>query len=123
MFAYINPGVLLLGGITIFIVLFAMVLGSGKAQATGEKFTAFSMLLIILFIITGMVVYAGYDSSTRANNCYKSYNNNKVIKCTSLTTTYLVSQETGWSKYEEGFTKNDILLDIRSCELSQREEE
>lgn len=115
MFEYANPGLLLLGGLSIVGVLLVMLIGAGKAQADGEKFKTFPLFLVMFFIATGIIVHEGYDSHARATNSYASYNNNRVIKCSSFTTTYLVSKDAGWTKYEDGFTKNDILVNIRSC--------
>ena len=120
MFEYANDGILLLGGFALFGILFAIVLGSGKAQHEGKKFTALPIFIVMIIIIVAMIVHEGYDSKNRAMHSYGSFQNHEVIKCSSLTTTYLVSEETGWRKYEDGFTKNDILVDIRSCQAEEK---
>ena len=119
MFEYSNDGLLGVGGFLIVFILFGMVIGAGKAQHDGEKFTSLPVFIVMLLIIIGGIIYEAYESSGRANNSYEAYNSNKVIKCTSLTTTYLVSKDRGWSRYEDGFTKDDILLDIRSCGIGE----
>ena len=117
MFEYVNDGFLIVGGFLICFILFGMILGAGKAQHDGEKFKSLPIFIVMLLIVIGGIIYEAYESSQKAKDSYESYNNNKVIKCTSLTSTYLVSKETGWTKYEDGFTKNDILLNIRSCRI------
>ena len=115
MFEYANNGILVMGGFVFIFVLFAMVLGAGSAIHNKEKFASKPVFIVMLVLIVIGVLHEGYSTKENAMNVYKAYNNNRVIKCATLTTEYLVSKERGWSRYEEGFSKNDILLDISSC--------
>lgn len=115
MFDYANNGLLVMGGFVFMFVLFAMALGFGSAIHKKEKFASLPVFIVMLVIIVIGVIHEGYSTKEKAMNAYRAYNNNKVIKCSTLTTEYLVSKERGWSRYKEGFSKNDILLDIRRC--------
>jgi len=119
MFEYANDGILFLGGFALFGVLFAMMLGAGKAQHEGEKFTALPLFVVMLIITVAMIVHEGYDSKNRVMSNYTAFKNSKVIECSSLTTTYLVSKDRGWKRYEDGFTKDDILINVRSCNAGE----
>ncbi|SFV64256.1 hypothetical protein MNB_SM-4-1676 [hydrothermal vent metagenome] len=115
MFEYANNGILVMGGIVFIFILFAMLLGAGSAMHKKEKFASKPMFIVMLVLIVIGIVHEGYSSKENAMSAYGAYDNDRVIKCSTLTTSYLVSKERGWSRYEEGFSKNDILLDIRSC--------
>jgi len=115
MFEYANNGILVMGGFVFMFVLFAMVLGSGAAIHHNEKFASKPVFIVMLLLIVIGVMHEGYSTRKNAINAYRAYDNDRVIKCSTLTTAYLVSKERGWSRYEKGFSKNDILLDISSC--------
>ena len=120
MFEYANTGILVMGGFVFIFVLFAMVLGSGSAIHHKEKFASKPLFIVMLVLIVIGVIHEGYSTRENAISAYKAYNANSIIKCATLTTEYLVSKERGWSRYERGFSKNDILLDVGSC--SSKEE-
>jgi len=115
MFDYANNALLGFGVFTFILVFFTMLLGFGAAKHKKEKFTSLPVFIVMLVIISIGITHEGYSTKEKAMNAYNAYNNNKVIKCSTLTTEYLVSKERGWSRYKEGFNKNDILLDIRRC--------
>jgi len=115
MFEYANDRLLVMGGVVFVFIFFVMILGSGSATHKKEKFTSLPVFIVMLVVIVIGVIHEGYSTKQNAMSVYKAYKSNRVIKCSTLTTEYLVSKERGWSRYEKGFSKNDILLDISSC--------
>jgi len=116
MYEYIHPGFLILGGFVIFTVLFAQILRAGKAQVEGEKIGFPYLMFVAIGIVVTIIFSDAYDREERITTNTKLFKSNQTLRCSSLTTTYLVSQERGWSFVDESTLSNDeILLDIDFC--------
>ncbi|MDF1879049.1 hypothetical protein JHD46_05270 [Sulfurimonas sp. SAG-AH-194-C20] len=116
MYEYMHPGFLFLGGLVIFTALFAQILRSGKAQKEGEKIGFPYLMFVAIGIILTIVFSDAYQREERITANTKDFKSNKTLQCSSFTTTYLVSQEKGWSLVNERTLSNDeILLDIDFC--------
>jgi hypothetical protein len=115
MFEYINPGFYITSGIILFATLLIMVLGSGKAQSEGkkQKIPYFPILAIIFAI--GVPLYNSMSTKEAIIENTKSFNSGNILKCSTFTTQYLVSKENGWSVFEDGFTKDSVLIRADGC--------
>lgn len=120
MFEYANDRLLVMGGVVFVFIFFVMILGSGAAIHNKKKFTSLPVFIVMLVLIVIGVLHEGYSTRENAISAYKAYDNDRVIKCSTLTTEYLVSKDRGWNRYKEGFSKNDILLDISSCSSEKK---
>ncbi|MDF1875627.1 hypothetical protein JHD48_07765 [Sulfurimonas sp. SAG-AH-194-I05] len=98
-YEYTNRGYIFTGVIIIILALFLMVLSSGKAQAENKKVPfPFFPLLSIVFVIS-FPLYDGYTTKNTLLENIKLYKNNSTLRCSTLTSTYLVSKDTGWNKF------------------------
>ena len=116
MFEYINPGFLILGGFTIFMVVLATILAAGKAYGENKKTNAplIGSITTVLMII--LILSDGYTTKSTIDKNIALFKKGNELQCAALGTTYLVSRGTGWKLHKEAFTKDSILLDARYCE-------
>jgi len=118
-FEYANSGTLFLEGISIFFVLILIVFTVGKAQSEGRDSQAGLWGMIGIMILTSMIIYEGTSSKERAMESFKKFDKQGEIICNSLSTKYIVSLPRGWKRYKDGFTKNDIILNVRECRVEE----
>ena len=64
-------------------------------------------------------IYEGTSSKESAMESFKKFDKHGEIICNSLTTKYVVSLPRGWKRYKDGFTKNDIVLNVRECRVEE----
>jgi len=116
MFEYINPGFLVLGGFTIFMVLLATILAAGKAYSKNKETKAPFIGFITIVLMILLILSDGYTTKNTIDKNIALFKKGSELKCVTLSATYLVSKETGWSLHKKAFTKNSLLLDARDCE-------
>ena len=120
MFEYANNGTLFLGGLTFFLLLLIAMYLTGKAQIEGKTpgagvWAATGVMLIVLYTI----IDEGVTSKQRALASYKQYEKQGDIICSVRGKNYIVSKPRGWVRYHDGFTKNDILINVRECRAEE----
>jgi len=116
MFEYINPGFLLLGGLTIFAVILATMVVAGKSYSEGERTKAPFIGFITIALMITLILFDGYTTKNTIDKNIALFQKGTELQCATLGTSYLVSKKTGWNLHKEAFTKNSILLDARYCE-------
>ena len=116
MFEYINPGFLILGGIACAMLFLGAILASGKAIHENSKTKAPYFFLGAAALVIALTIGEGLDTKNTIEENIALFKNGSELKCTTFTTLYLVSKETGWKLHKEDFTKDSILLDARYCE-------
>ena len=120
MFEYANNGTLFLGGLTFFLLLLIAMYLTGKAQIEGKTpgagvWAATGVMLIVLYTI----IDEGVSSKQRVMASYKQYEKQGDIICSIYGKDYIVSKPRGWVRYHDGFTKNDILINVRECRAEE----
>ena len=73
--------------------------------------------IIGIMILISMIIYEGTSSKESAMESFKKFDKQGEIICNSFTTKYIVSLPRGWKRYKDGFTKNDIVLNVRECRV------
>lgn len=119
MFEYMNAGILVMGTFISIGVLFAMILRSGKAQHENKKIGPPYMMILLLVISVGMMVEDGLSNKEKVLKNIKSFKENKILRCHTLGSTYIVSKDEGWSRHKEGFTKDDLFFKLEFCEAEE----
>lgn len=112
MFDYINPGFYLLSGIVVFICLIAI--GLGVVSKDKEETIPKGLIFVLIFAIVVPILFSintKADIDTNTN----SFNSGRILKCTTLSNQYLVSQENGWEVFEDSFTKESLLIRADKC--------
>ena len=97
---------LLLSGL-LFFWFFARPLNTKEQKGGGS--TLITMLLFLYAILIP------FWSSYSIGKDIEGFSKAATLKCSNDTTSYLVSQERGWTRLEDGFTKDDIFLDVSTC--------
>jgi len=115
MFEYANGGVLIMGSAVTFLLLFATMLAIGKAEHEGRKSYAYIFGMIGVVISVWMMINEGRSSKESALASYAKFEKQGEIICNSIGNKYIVSQSRGWKRYNDGFTKDDILINVRWC--------
>ena len=120
MFEYANNGTLFLGGLSFFLLLLSAMYLTGKAQSEGNKpgagvWAVTGVMLIVLYTI----IDEGVTSKQRAMASYKQYEKQGDIICSIHGKNYIVSKPRGWVRYHDGFTKNDIVINVRECKVEE----
>ena len=116
MFEYINPGFLILGGLTIFMVSLATILAAGKADNENKKTNAPLIGAITIALMIAIILSDGYTTKNTIDKNIVLFQKGNELQCAALGTTYLVRRDRGWKLHKEAFTKDSILLDARYCE-------
>ena len=116
MIAYINPGFIILGSITIVAVFLAIILASGKAHSENKKTKATPIGFTVISFILVFILSDGYTTKNKIEKNIALFNNKSALRCATLGTAYLVSKQTGWKLDKEDFIKDSILLNARYCE-------
>ena len=115
MIEYINPGFILMGGTALFGVILATALAAGKAYTENRKTYALPIGFIIIIFIVVLVLSDGYSTKSTIDKNIALFQRGEELQCSTLTTTYLVSQQSGWRLRKEAFIKDSLLLDARYC--------
>lgn len=115
MFEYINPGFYLLSGILVVMALLLIVVSSGKtySENTKAKIPIFPILIIIFSI--GVPIYDGVSKKNAITQNMKLFTELRVLKCSTFSTSYLVSKSNAWDKYHDGFTKDSLFIRADHC--------
>jgi len=119
MFEYANNGTLLLGGFSIFGTLLVIMLAAGKAKYEGKKSYAPILGMVVLAISVWMLIDEGIRSKESALASYEKYKKQGEIICSSSGDKYIISKQRGWKRYNDGFTKEDILINVRQCRVEE----
>jgi len=119
MFEYANGLVLLLSGLSIFGLFLVTILAIGKAQHEGRESNAAIWGGIGAVISTSIMIHEGISSKESALASYEKYEKQGGIICSSSGDKYIVSKERGWKRYNDGFTKEDILINVRQCRVDE----
>jgi len=119
MFEYMNPGILLVGTLSIIGSLLVMILTSGKAYHDNKEVKPPYMMIFLLVISVGMMIEDGLSNKEKVLKNIKSFKENKTLRCHTLGSTYIVSKEEGWSRHKDGFTKNDLFFKLEFCEAEE----
>ena len=119
MFEYTHTGFLFIGGFLIFFIIFTQVLRSGKAQHEGKKIGFPYLMFMAIAIIVTIVLSDTYERKERITNNFKLFKSNQTLRCSTLTTTYLVLKEKGWTLLDKRTLSNgEILLNVDFCKGS-----
>ena len=116
MYEYINPGFILLGGIAIFGVFLSTILATGRAYEENRKTFALPIGFVVISFLVALILSDGYTTKSTIDENITLFKKSKELQCSTLTTRYLVSKQTGWILRKEAFTKDSLLLDARYCE-------
>ena len=116
MYEYINPGFILLGGFTIFVVLLATILAAGKAYKENKKTYALPIGFVAISLMIALILSDGYTTKRTIDKNIALFQEGKELECATFSTSYLVSKQRGWKLHKEQFTKDSLLLDTRFCE-------
>ncbi|MDF1875635.1 hypothetical protein JHD48_07805 [Sulfurimonas sp. SAG-AH-194-I05] len=115
MFEHINTGVLIMGIVSSVMIVFAMILRSGKAAHENKEIGPPYILMLMLAISMGMIVYDGLSSQEKFLSTVKGFKENKTLRCSTLGNTYLVSKSKGWSEHKDGYSKGDLFFRVKYC--------
>ncbi len=63
-----------------------------------------------------LILSDGYTTKNTIDKNIAFFQEGSELKCSTFSTTYLVSRQTGWRLHNEAFIKDSILLDARYCE-------
>ena len=119
MFEYANNGVLLLGGLSTFGLFLVTILTIGKAQHEGRKSYAAIWGAIGIAFSASMLIHEGVSSKESALASYEKFEKQEEIICSPLGDNYIVSKTRGWMRYNDGFTKEDLLINVRQCRVEE----
>jgi len=119
MFEYANGLVLLLSGLSIFGLLLVTMLTIGKAEHEGRESHAAIWGGIGAVISTSIMIHEGISSKESALASYDNFKKQGEIICSSSGDKYIVSKSRGWKRYNVGFTKEDILINVRQCRVEE----
>ena len=115
MYEYINPGFILLGGVAISGVVLATILAAGRTYEKNRKTYALPIGFVVISFLVALILSDGYNTKNTIDENIALFQNAQELQCSTLTTTYLVSKQTGWVLRKEAFTKDSLLLDSRYC--------
>jgi len=108
MFEYINMAVVILSGIFIFLSIGPYILTVDKTDVESNK-SHRSNGFTILVVLMAPLLLSAYTKSNVDENI-KLFQENKTLKCSSYFDKQLVSLESGWSIYNDGFLKDSLLI-------------
>jgi len=114
MYEYMNPGFLATGGLILFMCVVGLLANAAKAYDGERKIEHPYGLYIIMMIAVALPITDAYDTKERVLKSKKLFKNNQTIRCSNLTTSYLVSQSKGWYFLDkESVTDGNVILSIR----------
>jgi len=116
MYEYMNPGFIATGGLILFMGVVALIANAAKAHEKGIKIEHPYPLYIIMILVIALPIVDAYDTKERVLKSKKLFKNNETIICSSLLTSYQVSQNKGWYYLnKENLTDGNVILSIRMC--------
>ena len=113
MFEYINMGVVILSGIFIFLSIGPYILTVDKTDVESKK-SHRSNGFTILVALMAPFLFSAYTKSHVVENI-KLFQENRTLKCSSYFDKHMVSLESGWSVYDDGFLKDSLLIRADRC--------
>lgn len=115
MIEYINPGFILLGGLLLLMVFLVTILVAGDAYKKHKKSYALPIGFTVMALLVAFILYDGYSTKSTIDHNIALFQKAKELECSTLTTSYLVSKQTGWRLRKEAFSKDSLLLDAKYC--------
>ena len=115
MIEYINPGFILLGGLVLLMIFLTTILAAGDAYKEHKKSHALSIGFTVMALLVVFILYDGYSTKSNIDHNIVLFQKGKELECSTLTTSYLVSKQTGWRLRKEAFSKDSLLLDVKYC--------
>lgn len=103
----------------IIILFISMVLAEEKAKKEGRKSNAKIVVAILIIGLLGMEYYSNISIKKSNLVVYDNFKKGRDIFCYGVGKTYIVSKNRDWKRYKDGFSKNDILLDIKTCRVEE----
>ncbi len=117
MFEYMNPGFILMIGIFVFMFILVTLYEFMRVYESKNKFRPVYPLYIIIALFIAYAIYDMKSTQTKVLTNKRLFDNNREIKCSTLTTTYLVSQSKGWSYQDkDNISDGNLILGLRWCE-------
>ena len=117
MFEYMNPGFILMIGIFVFMFMLVTLYEFMRVYESKTKFRPVYPLYIIIALFIAYAIYDMKSTQTKVLTNKRLFDNNREIKCSTLTTTYLVSQSKGWSYQDkDNISDGNLILGLRWCE-------
>ena len=115
MFEYINPGFILIGFILLFFDFIILALESSEAKKENRKLKVSTFQKFTFLVVIGIIIVPAYFTKSSIKSNIQSFNEDITLECSTLTTSYLVSQRTGWRLYKDKFTRDGILIRADKC--------
>lgn len=120
MFEYINPGFYLLSGLIVLGLFVLMIITAGKEINEGKKLSIPYVPMIIIIVSIGLPIQSGISTRDTINTNIQFFQGEELLKCSTFGSSYLVSKENGWVLFDDGFTKESILIRADNCKRVEK---
>ncbi len=115
MIEHINPGFILLGGLVLVMVFLTTIIAAGDAYKEHKKSNALPIGFTAMALLVAFILYDGYSTKSTIDKNIELFQKGKELECSTLSSSYLVSKQTGWKLRKEAFSKDSLLVDVKYC--------
>lgn len=116
MFEYINPGFYILSGILLSMALILIGFNRKKNKHTYPKksFPTFGIAILLIAITTPLLL--SYNTKNTIDENIETFKQNELLKCKTLTDSYLVSIVNSWKISQDGFVRDSLFIRADQCQ-------
>ena len=115
MFEYVNPGFILISAVISTMTLLMIIYKVGEAQTHDTKVKLPLVLILASLFVIAITIENGFETKQTIAENKKAFTEGTELVCSTLTTSYLVSNHSGWRLTGINITNNNIVLDLRYC--------
>ena len=116
MFEYMNPGFMVVTGMFLVIIILLSLVELGRTYELKTKFRPAYSLYIVTVISIVIAIFEMNSTKTKVLTNKRQFDNNIEIQCSTLTTSYIVSQGKGWRYLDKDhLSDGNIILGLQWC--------
>jgi len=117
MYENMNPGIILVTGILLFMTLGTTSVLYAKSKEQKKPFKQPYILYFFVLVSVGMLYWTAGNTREHILSTTSLFNEGKELRCAAFTKSYLVSKPKGWHFLDKkSLTDGNIILSIELCQ-------